>query len=287
MAGINDKCTSQEVQPYLNTLRELSGVRGYCIEVGNGVWDSWFMPIDKQAKIVCRKVKKMRILKKGYNLVGLSQGNMIARGLIEFCKGPPVKNYISLAGPHAGVALGPLCKFGEICQIVDNLIQENVYSDYIQGHFAPSGYLKIPDDVFTYLRSCKYLPKLNNERPGKRKSMYKKRFTSLDNLVLIMFDHDEVIVPRESSWFGFHPDGSIGPVLPPQKTKLYKEDWIGLRTLDKKGKVKFIRVEGFHLKISIEDTKKYVVPYLEVYSAPVKQNNSGSTYNHNVSPNSP
>ncbi|KAM7262278.1 hypothetical protein ACFE04_021355 [Oxalis oulophora] len=244
MAGINDECPSQKVHPYLNTLRELSGVRGYCMTIpGN------YFQVDTSL---------------------VMQGNMIARGLIEFCKGPPVKNYISLAGPHAGVALGPLCKFGDICQIVDNLIQENVYSDYIQ-------------DIFTYLHSCKFLPKLNNERPGKRKSMYKKRFTSLDNL----FDQDEVIVPRESSWFEFHPDGSIGPVLPPQKTKLYKEDWIGLRTLDKKEKVKFIRVEGFHLKISIEDTKKYVVPYLEVYSAPVKQNNSGSTYNHNVSPKSP
>lgn len=47
------------------------------------------------------------------------------------------------------------------------------------------------------------------------------------------------------------------------QTKLYKEDWIGLKTLDEAGKVKFISVAGNHLGISGSDMKKYVVPYLE------------------------
>jgi len=35
----------------------------------------------------------------------MEQGSLVARGLIEFCEGgPPVHNYISLAGPHAGTA---------------------------------------------------------------------------------------------------------------------------------------------------------------------------------------
>jgi len=34
----------------------------------------------------------------------------VARGLIEFCDGgPPVYNYISLAGPHAGISSVPMC----------------------------------------------------------------------------------------------------------------------------------------------------------------------------------
>ncbi|KAL2984898.1 hypothetical protein AAZX31_12G116900 [Glycine max] len=44
----------------------------------------------------------MSDLGQGYNIVGLSQGNLIGRGIIEFCDGaPPVKNFISLGGPHA------------------------------------------------------------------------------------------------------------------------------------------------------------------------------------------
>lgn len=46
------------------------------------------------------------------------------------------------------------------------------------------------------------------------------------------------------------------------KTKLYTEDWIGLKTLDKAGRVKFISVKGGHLNISDSDVKKYIVPYL-------------------------
>lgn len=47
------------------------------------------------------------------------------------------------------------------------------------------------------------------------------------------------------------------------QTKLYTEDWIGLKTLDEEGKVKFINVSGNHLEISQKDMKKYIVPYLE------------------------
>lgn len=37
-----------------------------------------------------------------------------------------------------------------------------------------------------YLEHSKYLPKLNNERPNERNSIYKERFTSLHNLILVM-----------------------------------------------------------------------------------------------------
>ncbi|GJN29994.1 hypothetical protein PR202_gb18266 [Eleusine coracana subsp. coracana] len=77
------------------------------------------------------------------------------------------------------------------------------------------------------------------------------------------FQDDVVLIPRETAWFGYYPDGAFDPVLPPQKTKLYLEDWIGLKTLDEAGRVKFISVPGGHLGISKSDMKKYIVPYLE------------------------
>jgi palmitoyl-protein thioesterase len=46
------------------------------------------------------------------------------------------------------------------------------------------------------------------------------------------------------------------------QTKLYTEDWIGLKTLDEAGRVKFVSVPGGHLRISRSDMKKYIVPYL-------------------------
>lgn len=54
------------------------------------------------------------------------------------------------------------------------------------------------------------------------------------------------------------------------QTTLYTEDWIGLKTLNKAGKVKYINVSGNHLQISRSDMKKYIVPYLEDESLQAK-----------------
>jgi palmitoyl-protein thioesterase len=124
----------------------------------------------------------------------------------------------------------------------------------------------------------------------------------------VQFQDDAVLIPQETAWFGYYPDGAFDPVLPPQKvgsllhmivrhdlimldgwmrslvmcyyglfaktnkeaylimsmqTKLYLEDWIGLKTLEEAGRIKFVSVPGGHLGISKGDMKKYIVPYLE------------------------
>ncbi|KAF5946429.1 hypothetical protein HYC85_016657 [Camellia sinensis] len=266
--GIADKCSATGVKRFTKLLTNWTGSQGYCVEIGDGVWDSWFMPLLEQTTIACEKVvKKISELSEGYNIVGLSQGNMVGRGVVEFCEGgPPVKNFISLAGPHAGIASVPFCGSGWLCILVDYLIKLAVYSTYVQKHLAPASYIKIPTDIKGYLEGCRFLPKLNNERVNHRNSTYKERFSSLQNLVLIMFEQDAVLVPKETSLFGYYPDGSWSTVLPAQEyfvqTKLYTEDWIGLKTLDEAGKVKFINVSGGHLHISPSDIEKYIVPYL-------------------------
>ncbi|KAL2536620.1 alpha/beta-hydrolase superfamily protein [Forsythia ovata] len=259
--GISDKCSNEGVTQFTELLSMWSGSQGYCIEIGNGAWDSWFMPFLKQTAIACEKVKKMSELREGYNIIGLSQGTMVGRGILEFCDGgPPVRNLISLAGPHAGISSIPFCGSTLVCILVDFLLELAVYSNFVQEHLAPTNYIKIPIDIDNYRKGCKFLPKLDNEIH--RNSTYKERFTSLQNLVLIMFEKDEILVPRETSWFGYYPDGSWSPVLPAQETTLYTEDWIGLKALDEAGKVNFIKASGSHLEITYSEMKEYILPYL-------------------------
>uniref|UniRef100_A0A9I9CLK3 Palmitoyl-protein thioesterase 1-like n=1 Tax=Cucumis melo TaxID=3656 RepID=A0A9I9CLK3_CUCME len=283
--GIGDKCSNKGMRKFTKYLSDNSGSKGYCIEIGNGGWDSWFMTLEAQSQIVCNKVvwisswflpqldsdiyvnlqlvKKMKDLKEGFNFVGLSQGNLIGRAVVEFCDGAPPS--------------------GIWCLLADDLLKLAIYSDVVQNSLAPSGFIKLPNDIPNYLEHCKFLPKLNNERPDARNSTYKERFSSLKNLVLIMFEDDTVLVPKETSWFGYYPDGEFEPILPPQQTKLYIEDWIGLRSLDEGGRVKFIKVAGGHLGISYSDAKKYIVPYLEEEHQPsqfdlqIKTNNVSSS----------
>ncbi|RCN44504.1 hypothetical protein ANCCAN_09495 [Ancylostoma caninum] len=68
-----------------------------------------------------------------------------------------------------------------------------------------------------------------------------------------------MVVPKESSWFGFYKEGDLDTILPMNETRLYQEDRIGLRKLDETGRLHFLAVEGDHLKIDKETFIREVI----------------------------
>lgn len=62
---------------------------------------------------------------------------------------------------------------------------------------------------------CAYLQAEKNET-------YIENFKKIEKLVLVLFERDSMVNPRESSWFGFYAPGQSTIVLPYNETDLYK-----------------------------------------------------------------
>ena len=74
--------------------------------------------------------------------------------------------------------------------------------------------------------------------------------------MFVMFDHDEVIFPRESQIFGsLTKKDSEGKrqVIKMEDSDIYKNDSLGLKALDSAGKLKIVHIDGKHTRYSLQD----------------------------------
>lgn len=115
-----------------------------------------------------------------------------------------------------------------------------------------------------YREYSKFLPYVNNEIDVYNNSDYKTGLIKLKRMILIGGPDDGVITPWQSSHFGYYNNNSS--VIEMRDRTIYKNDTIGLKTLDKRGKLKLITVPGiphteWHKNISIID--KFLLPYLD------------------------
>jgi len=53
-----------------------------------------------------------------------------------------------------------------------------------------------------YLANSQFLADINNERKQKQQQ-YKDNMLSLEQLVLVRFSDDVLVVPKDSAWFGY------------------------------------------------------------------------------------
>ena len=114
--------------------------------------------------------------------------------------------------------------------------------------------------------------------PATRNATYAARLAQLDALVLVLFERDRTVVPKESAWFGSYapppledPDsnalsdsreGKEEIIVSMREQPLYKEDWIGLRALDKTGRVVLASCDSEHMHLSEECWKPLVEKYV-------------------------
>ena len=85
----------------------------------------------------CEILQNDTNLSAGYNAIGISQGGLLFRGLLQRCPSPPVRNFITFGSPHQGVFGVPECKSTTgspfLCELVRRLLSEGAYIPWIQG----------------------------------------------------------------------------------------------------------------------------------------------------------
>ncbi|KAK7464284.1 hypothetical protein VKT23_006451 [Stygiomarasmius scandens] len=224
----------------------------------------------------------------GFDAMGFSQGGQFLRAYVERYNSPPVHNLITFGSQHMGISDIPVCRpYDFLCQIARRATKAGVYGNWAQENLVQAQYFRDPYNLDTYLAANHFLPDINNELPSdyslldkKRNETYAQNLASLNALVLIMFTEDKTVVPKESSWFGseevdesYHrassetgnlrlsPDQqhpmtpqhrapAVKGIIPMHAQPLYTEDWIGLRTLDKRGAVVFDICQGEHMQLN-------------------------------------
>jgi len=89
---------------------------------------------------------------------------------------------------------------------------------------------------------------------------YKHNLQKLDKFVMYIFEDDKTVYPKESSWFD-DVDPHTGQLIKLRDTALYKEDWLGLKKLDKKAGLIFDAMPGHHMSLSDDIVKEAFIKY--------------------------
>lgn len=228
---------------------KLDGVKGWIeadypgmyvknVEIGDGSIDSIFWGLEHQVAEFARQIRADPELKDGFNAIGHSQGGIITRAYVAFYNDPPVHNLIAWSGPEGGVfgipEINSLICNDTICplldEIADDLINGRWTEQVMQDNIGPAAYWRDPYNLTDYAKLT-LLAKMNNEIPNKNKTV-KENMLKLNLFATAKADKDYVVIPPSAAWFNFFADNSNTTVIDYKDSEAYKEDWIGLKTLD-------------------------------------------------------
>jgi palmitoyl-protein thioesterase len=180
--------------------------------------------------------------------LGFSQGGQFLRAYVERCNKPPVRSLVTFGSQHNGIIRFGDCDTSDfICKIAMGLIHGSPWGS-VQSTLVPAQYFRDPEQYEDYLKYSNFLADINNEREVKN-ATYKENIKKLESFIMYMFEEDEKVIPKETSWF---EEVNGTEHTPLRARKLYTEDWLGLRELDRKGGLKFRTAPGAHMAISDE-----------------------------------
>ena len=224
------------------------------IEIGDGKEDSFLWPLDRQVEQFCQIVQADEHLRDGFNMLGYSQGSIVARGALQRCS-LPVYNLITLSGIHQGVFGVPYLTLLPI-QFRD-LLTNFAYDAPVQNALSVANYWRDPDRLHRYRTDCHFLPDINNER-STRNETYRDNMLKLNAFVMTYSDLDEIVTPIESGLFMGYAPNSL-KVEAWNNSRQFTEDLIGLRTLWEQGKLHTFKSHVRHQDVPHEPNKEFIL----------------------------
>ncbi|TGJ81211.1 hypothetical protein E0Z10_g7571 [Xylaria hypoxylon] len=267
--GLGDTYTAEGIQQVGQLIEEANpGTFVYFIRLDNTATNdrraTFYGNVTEQIAKVCEDLAAHPILSTApaIDAVGFSQGGQFLRGYVERCNTPPVRNLVTFGSQHNGILDYRACTTTDwLCRGAMALLHGNTWTSFVQSRLVPAQYFRDPADLDSYLEYSNFLADINNERAVKNET-YARNVAALENLVLYIFEDDTTVIPKETGWF---EDVDGDETTPLRARKLYKEDWIGLRALDRKGGLKFKTTPGEHMQLSdktlAEAFKEFFGPY--------------------------
>ena len=259
--GLGDSFDSDGIQATGSLYREIyPHSKVYFVQIGDGGGSdrrsTFFGNATDQVKSICEDLRKSELrTAPAANLLGFSQGGQFARGLVQRCNVPPTRNLITFGAQHNGITSFARCDDGDwLCKAWDGTLRGQTWSEFAQSSLIPAQYYRDPEDLQSYLEHSNFLADANNERKSKNET-YKKNLESLENFVMYAFEEEDVVRPKESSWFA-EVNATAEKVTPLRERLIYKEDWLGLRDIDDRGGLLFLKTPGKHMQISEDALRK-------------------------------
>ncbi|KAF8859545.1 alpha/beta-hydrolase [Acephala macrosclerotiorum] len=216
---------------------------------------TFFGNLTLQLEQVCADIAAHPILSTApaIDALGFSQGGQFLRGYIERCNNPPVRSLVTFGSQHNGISKFQECGATDwVCKGAQGLLRSSTWSSFVQSRLVPAQYFRDPAQYDQYLEHSNFLADINNERVLKNET-YKSNLAKLEKFVMYMFEDDTTVIPKESGWFS-EVNGTDITLL--RDRKLYKENWLGLKDLDKKGALEFKTTPGKHMSLSDEVLKE-------------------------------
>lgn len=152
------------------------------VEIGNGIVDSVVRPMSWQLEELASAIRADDQLRDGFNIIGYSQGSLLARAYVQRYNSPRVSTLISWVGPQAGQFGVP--EWDELMNHLNKITSPMWYTPAVQERVSFANYWRDPMRLDLYRSASTFLADINNENLRKN-STYKRNLLSLDAMVLV------------------------------------------------------------------------------------------------------